>query len=330
MPLNSCHSLCLHLSARQGGINIERALLVLAAIGLFLALAACGDTDTPAASDSASAAQVDAAPPTPEDAELRMLLASTDLSVGDNRVVFALAGGGAGPVRQADGVRVQTYYLAPAGQEGPIERAAAEYREWQPNGRGAYTVRLSFDRAGDWGLGVSVEGPDGAVYSASARVTVREQSLTPALGAPAPLSMSKTLSDTPVMNELTSDPQPDSALYTMTIAEAVASGEPLVVVFSTPAFCTTATCGPQLDVLKQTRERYSDRANFIHVEVYDNPHEIEGDLSNARIAPAVAEWGLPSEPWTFVIGSDGLVAAKFEGFATLDELEQSLLAVVGR
>ena len=83
-------------------------------------------------------------------------------------------------------------------------------------------------------------------------------------------------------------------------------------------------------MLKQAKERHSDRANFIHVEVYDNPHEIEGDLSNARIAPAVIEWGLPSEPWTFVVGSDGLVAAKFEGFATFDELEQALLAAMGR
>ena len=299
-------------------------------LALLVLLAACGADDAPAPTAGPTQTPPDAATPAREAADLRLLLASTDLSVGDNRVVFALIRSDSGPVRQADGVRVQTYYLAPTGQEGPVETVAATYRDWDERGRGAYTVRLSFNRAGDWGLGVSVEGSDGAVSSASARVPVREQSLTPALGAPAPLTESKTLSDTPEMSELTSDPQPDSALYTMTIAEAVASGEPLVVVFSTPAFCTTATCGPQLDVLKQAREQYSDRANFIHVEVYDNPHEIEGDLSNARIAPAVAEWGLPSEPWTFVVGSDGLVAAKFEGFATLDELERALLAVVGR
>ena len=167
-----------------------------------------------------------------------MLLASTDLSVGDNRVVFALAGGGAGPVRQPDGVRVQTYYLAPTGQEGPFESAAAEYREWKPNGRGAYTVRLSFDRAGDWGPGRQRRGAGrGGEDRLRAGASPRTE-LTPALGAPAPLTKSKTLSDTPAMDELTSDPQPDSALYTMTIAEAVASGEPLVVVFSTPAYCT--------------------------------------------------------------------------------------------
>ena len=132
------------------------------------------------------------------------------------------------------------------------------------------------------------------------------------------------------MAELTTDPQPDPDLYRLSIAEAVASGKPLVVAFSTPAYCTTATCGPQLDVIKRLRDRHADRANFIHVEVYDNPHEIQGDLSNARIAPAVTEWGLPSEPWTFIVDADGLVSAKFEGFATRDELEESLLAVAGR
>ena len=314
MPLNSRHLPCLRPSSHRGGRGLRWFLLPLLAF-----LVACGPADTPAAP---TVAQPDAA----EAADLRMLLASTDLAVGANRVVFALVASGSGPVRQPDGVRVQTYYLAPTGQEGPIETVAAKYREWSDTGRGAYTVQLDFVRAGDWGLGVSVAGPEGTVSSASARVSVRERSLTPALGAPAPLTQSKTLSNTPDMAELTTDPQPDTDLYRITIADAIASGKPLVVVFSTPAYCTTATCGPQLDVVKRLSESYSGRANFVHVEVYDNPHEIQGDLSNARIAPAVTEWGLPSEPWTFVIDADGLVAAKFEGFATYEELDQALAA----
>ena len=68
--------------------------------------------------------------------------------------------------------------------------------------------------------------------------------------------------------------------------------------------------------------------NFIHIEVYDNPHEIQGDLSNARLSPTLTEWNLPSEPWTFVIDGDGLVQAKFEGFATSEELEDALGTVL--
>ena len=306
-------------------VTIARVLLVL--LPLLVLLSACGADETPATPDAPTPAPQE---PVPEATELRLLLASTDLAVGANRVVFALVAGGSGPVRQPSGVRVQTFYLAPAGQEGPIETVAATYREWGDTGRGAYTVQLDFDRPGDWGLGVAVAAPGAAPSSASARVSVRERSLTPAVGAPAPLTQSKTLSDTPDMSELTSDPQPDSDLYRLSVAEAVASAKPLVIAFSTPAYCTTATCGPQLDVVKQLRDQYADRANFIHVEVYDNPHEIQGDLSNARIAPAVTEWGLPSEPWTFVIDADGMVAAKFEGFATSEELEEVLLAVAGR
>ena len=301
-----------------------------ATFALLVLLTACATGDTPPKSAVPTATQPDVATPAAEATELRMLLASTDLSVGENRVVFALIASGSGPVRQQEGVRVQTFYLAAAGQEGPIETVAATYREWGDTGRGAYTVRLAFDRPGDWGLGVSVQESSGAVSSASARVSVRERSLTPALGVPAPLTESKTLSDTPDMSELTTDPQPEPDLYRLSIAEAIASGKPLVVAFSTPAYCTTATCGPQLDVVKRLSDRHGARANFIHVEVYDNPHEIQGDLSNARVAPAVTEWGLPSEPWTFIVDADGLVAGKFEGFATLDELEQALLAVAAR
>ncbi len=316
------------IAATTARRTIPRIWSVLPALLALLALlAACGTNGTP----STPAAPTPAPPETSQaTAELRLLLASTDLSVGPNRVVFALVASGSGPVRQPDGVRVQTFYLTPTGQEGPIETVAATYREWGDTGRGAYTVRLDFDRAGNWGLGVRVDGQDGAVSSASARVLVRERSLTPALGAPAPLTQSKTLTDTSNTDELTTDPQPDVDLYRMTIAEAVGSGKPLVVAFSTPAYCTTATCGPQLDVVKQTKNQFAGSVNFIHVEVYDNPHEIQGDLSNARIAPAVTEWGLPSEPWTFVVDADGLVAAKFEGFATQDELEQALLSVVRR
>jgi hypothetical protein len=34
----------------------------------------------------------------------------------------------------------------------------------------------------------------------------------------------------------------------------------------------------------------------------------------------VKEWNLPSEPWVFVVGRDGRVAAKFEGAVSVPEL----------
>ena len=66
----------------------------------------------------------------------------------------------------------------------------------------------------------------------------------------------------------------------------------------------------------------------MHVEVYENAHEIEGDASRLRLDPAMAEWGLLTEPFTFVVDAGGRVAAKFEGFVTEGELEAALTAVL--
>ena len=103
-----------------------------------------------------------------------------------------------------------------------------------------------------------------------------------------------------------------------------------MVGFSTPRYCTTGTCGPQLEQLSSLRARYGDRANFIHVEVYKDPHLFEDGSRPGKddIADAVTEWGLPTEPWTFVVDADGIVQAKFEAFTSAAVIEAALLEVL--
>jgi hypothetical protein len=36
------------------------------------------------------------------------------------------------------------------------------------------------------------------------------------------------------------------------------------------------------------------------------------------------EWKLPTEPWTFLVGADGKIAARFEGTVSVNELEQAV------
>jgi len=48
-----------------------------------------------------------------------------------------------------------------------------------------------------------------------------------------------------------------------------------------------------------------------------------------QIVPAVAEWGLPSEPWVYVLDSGGRVAARFEGAVSPEEIEDVLSFVMG-
>ena len=182
-------------------------------------------------------------------------------------------------------------------------------------------------------MDIEVEGPDGPGKTQLA-LEVAERVAVPEIGSIPPLSPSKTVHAVERLEELTTAFTPDPDLYQLTIPEAVISGRPTVIVFATPAFCTSPTCGPQVETVSELRDLHPEEANFIHVELYENPHEIQGDLSKAVLSDLVDEWGLSSIPhwfnesWTFVLGQDGRIAQRFEGFATLEEMEAALLAVL--
>lgn len=258
---------------------------------------------------------------------MRIALASTDLGVGPNRLAFGLVDIESGPIRDADAL-ISTFFLGDDRLDGPIQTARAVWRRWPIARAGLYTANFDFHRAGAWGISASFVDHLGTARTASAGIEVKPKSSTPAVGERPPGSLTKLARDFADIREMTSDPEPDEDLYALTVADGLDAGRPLVVAFSTPAFCRTATCGPQLDVIKRLKDTYRTEANFIHVEVYDNPAEIEGSLSNARLAQAMIDWALPTEPWTFVMDAEGKVAAKFEAFATRDELEEALEAVL--
>ncbi len=262
-----------------------------------------------------------------ETATAQITLATTDLGVGPNRMGFGLVDVDSGPIREAD-VLISTFYLGDGRQEGPIQTARAVWRRWPIGQVGLYTANFDFDRAGAWGIAANYVDHLGSSVTVSAGIEVKPKSATPAIGERPPASVTKLARHFEDIGDMTSDPEPDEELYALTVAEGLNAGKPLVVAFSTPAFCRTATCGPQLDVIKELKDYYYRDVNFIHVEVYDKPAEIGGNLANAPLAQAMIDWALPTEPWTFVMDADGKVAAKFEAFATKDELEAALDAVL--
>ncbi len=260
--------------------------------------------------------------------ELNVILATTVLETGPQRVAFLLTTQ-TGLVKDSS-VKFTPVFV-PDNDAG--ETVATRFNEWPYGTRGTFVSEVEFDRPGTWRLDIMAEGPDATGWAAQ-EFEVLEQSPVPAIGAAAPLSDNKTLSAFGDLALITTDYSPDESLYQVTVREAIEGPLPTVVVFASPAFCTTATCGPQVDTVSELGAKYNGQANFIHVEIYDNPDEIQGDLTRARIAATVDEWGLTmlphwfNESWTFVLDTDGLVQDRFEGFATLVELEESLQATL--
>ena len=304
------------------GIGPLAALLATAAV-VALALGCGGEaTDTATSTQTAGAGTPQAGE---HEAPLHMVPVTVDLAVGTNRFAFAVFDEDRAPVRVA---KIDVTYLPLSGEEREERMAEAVFRKWPTGHAGVYSVMVEFDRAGPWGMIGRFTGDDGKAVLAQTGITVKEQSSSPGIGQAVPPSDSRTLDTAGDLGKLTSALSPDPDLYRVSIADAVGSGLPTVVSFATPAFCSTATCGPQVDILAKLKDRYAPSANFIHIEVYENPHEMLTNQGNGRLSPVMDEWSLATEPVTFVLGADGIVAGKFEGFVNEEELESALREVL--
>ncbi len=245
-----------------------------------------------------------------------VLVVSSDLAVGNQRVVVSALGPDNRSLVTDEPVGLT--FLSPDGS--PQEEVPARFVWAIPEIRGMWVADFRFDSPGRWTP--AVRTPDGKLVT-GAPFQVATETITPNVGEAGPASPSKTLDDGPI-ETLTTDPHPDLRLYEVSVAEAVASGRPSVIVFATPAFCISQTCGPVLDTAKALIDRYPE-VNWIHVEVYDNldaasPEELVP-------VPAALDWMLPSEPWVFVVDGSGVVTDRFEGLIDRTELENALLRI---
>lgn len=329
------------MSGLSTGLTVTLCLLVLFATAL---LAACGNGGQDRSTGGASS------PPAGDpwlagasaDAVWLPVLATRDLAVGVARLAFTLEGGQSdAPAPQ---VRAALYDLE-TDTERPVASQYARFVAFTENdgraafaphsheggfsvseglpavGRGLYIVPVRLTRAGEWGIAFEISSAAGARREqARFRFSVRERSAAPQKGEAAPSVESRTLADVGSLRELSSDPNPEPALYQLSIAEALQQGRPLVVAFATPAFCHSRTCAPVLEVVKSVWRARAAQLLAVHVEVFENPHEPQ----SLREAEAFRAWDLPSEPWVFVIDAQGRIYSSYEGAVTEAELAQDV------
>ena len=314
--------------------NAARVLCIAAAVAALLAVACNGGGDNggepgapvtaPTEAPSSADASGDGGP------ELNGILATKDLGVGENRVSFLLTSPRA-LIKVPSATVTSVNLSAP---DAAVETSTAEFFLWPFGSRGNYVTDMTFDRPGEWRLDVEVTEEDGSVSRAEIALTIAERSHTPSFGDGAPSTGNKTARDVGTLTELTTSSRPDPDLYQQTIEEALGEDMPLVLVFASPALCTSPTCGPQVDTVAELKEQYKGQAGFIHVEVYDNPADIQGDLDRAQYSPLVEEWGLSAqtgylnESWVFIFDAAGALTSKYQGYASIDELTKGLEAVL--
>lgn len=275
-------------------------------------------------------------------------LVSSQISAGPSRFLFTLIDSSNQVLAAPDvPVTVEFYNLA-ADPGTPAASATAAYLD-PGNGRGLYRTTVDFTCAGEWGVVVTAQlpaplpsgAPSGAVASpATMSVTSRvifevlPAGSVPSIGARAPESDSPVATTAADLATISTDDDPDPDFYTMTIAQAVTSGTPSAILFATPQFCQTATCGPMLDLVESIAADFKGQVQFVNVEPYklrETPQGLQPDLdADGHLQPvqAVLDWGLPTEPYLFIVDAEGKVFASFEGILGEDEVRTALTDVV--
>ena len=180
-----------------------------------------------------------------------------------------------------------------------------------------YVARLNLSRPGTYWLLAEPEG-GGTKVQALGNVVVVKQDSAPDVGDPAIASKTPTVASTGGdFAKLTTRTPPDESLLRYSVADSLRAKAPFVVTFSTPKFCSSRTCGPVVDVVEEVSELVEGGdVRFIHVEVFEGNDPANGYNRWMK------DWGLTTEPWTFVVGRDGKIVERYEGVVSVHELEQ--------
>lgn len=260
--------------------------------------------------------------------DLNLVLGITDISgqpIGDAKVrltLYDISGNAQTPYCQVEAVA-----SAPGTGEEFVHThvdGALHTHGGEDADRAAYYSHVSFPKAGPYGVAAEAILKDGTRRMATLLVQVAEEPAVPTIGEPALRSDNLTKADVSDIREIDSGDPPND-MHDLKIKDVIAAGRPLVIVFSTPAYCTSAFCGPVNQEVEVLHDRYKDQVDFIHIEIWR-------DRSTSTLNPTAREWliredGGLTEPFVYVIDKNGVIFDRWEGPVARNIIEESVKAV---
>jgi hypothetical protein len=253
-------------------------------------------------------------------------LATSVLTVGTNRLAFGMIGSDnafiygktAVYIARDPNEKAAGPYPAPADLlvTEPPYRSKQAATEKDPFAA-VYAAEVPFSKPGQYAvMAVTIVGGKPVAAPGQLKVIAKQQDRIPEVGEPAPKVETDTVASAGGDAEAIDTRRPTSDMHA-NFADVVGK-KPVALLFATPQLCQSRVCGPVVDVGLQLRARYGDQVEFIHQEVYtDND-------PNKGLRKPLQEFGLQTEPWLFVVGTDGKVTARLEGSFGIDAFEQAL------
>ena len=258
---------------------------------------------------------------------------SGTVTCGTTRLMFSFLDSQNVPVAKPDRkVDVKAFDLG-ADPKKPVAEGPATFIWAIEPQVGVYVIDLDLPTAGDYGVEFTTTPAGGSAETIRTTMEVQPSTSVISVGDKAPASVTPTLDDVGGdISKISTDPNPDPAFYTTSIADALAAHKPFVVAFATPKFCVSKQCGPTLDRIKPIAAKHPG-VTVINVEPYQLQYADGGlqpilDASgNLTPTKATDEWHLPSEPWVFVVDKNGIVTNSFMLIFSDEELDKAMTTV---
>lgn len=199
---------------------------------------------------------------------------------------------------------------------------------------GVYALDVDLDEPGFWGVSVTADLVGVGAVEGRAVFRVLESAEIIDVGATAPATPNVVRDDVEagraapqaLDSRLRSADERDRAevLHSTRVDESLAAGRPVLIAISTPVYCVSLVCGPLTEYLVDVAGRFGDRADFVHIEVWE-------DFEDQRLNPAAAVWiqtaSGGNEPWVFLVDGSGTVLARWDNVIDPGELEAALSAL---
>jgi hypothetical protein len=267
--------------------------------------------------------------PTEVVGSVNVLLAGGYWVVGENNFVFGITDGSDLPQGGAsvtatffdlrDVENPRPVFSAEAVQSAPGVGEVVEHvhasgephvHGGQDDNRVGYYVRVEFTHPGTWGVSVDVTLKDGTTGTRNLAFDVLDRPLIATPGQRAPASVNLTAADVNDISQIDSGDVPND-MHDVIIKDAIDAGRPFVVVFATPAYCTSRFCGPVVEEIESLHDDYKEDVDFIHIEIW-------GNFAEQMLLETVKEWiqqpnGSLSEPMVYVVDKDGIIYDSWEG-----------------
>jgi hypothetical protein len=238
--------------------------------------------------------------------------------IADARVVLYLAPVGGGRVQGPIAARFEEMDVDPQFQS----RTVADDED---AANSLYVADIDLPKPGRYEmLGLArLDGRIVAATPAGGALTVTKDGPVPDVGEKAPVVHTDTVASANGNLESIDTRRPASSMHDVDFADVVGR-KPTVLLFATAALCQSRVCGPVIDLTEQVKSERGDDVAFVHQEIY-----VDNEIDKGQ-RPSVATYGLPTEPWAFVIGADGRVVARFEGAFSAEELNAAIDTAVRR